>query len=264
MVAINLVRKSNEELRNLPQHLSSPTAIFTGATQGIGLATLRQLASNTVQPTCYIIGRSEAKTQEIIDELKGLNETKEGIDQILSLRYYSRLRFIQNLLFSPIQPLLSSSQNPRIISVLAAGMEAKIIEDDMDLKHNYGVMKCANHGTTMTSLAFEHLAKENPTPLLSFIAVPLSGCGERQLYHATSSRYPPKAPTQAQAGVPVSSDIAIADGSDGVKGSGCYLVGEASEIAPSGTGKVMRDYRERGLPEKVWKHAVEIIERVRG
>lgn len=73
MVAISLVRSSNESLRNLPPHLSSPTAVFTGATQGIGLATLRQLAIHTVTPTCYIVGRSEAKVQEIIDELKELN-----------------------------------------------------------------------------------------------------------------------------------------------------------------------------------------------
>lgn len=73
MVAINLVRSSNESLSDLPPHLSSPTAVFTGATQGIGLATLRQLALHTVTPTCYIVGRSEARAKEIIDDLKEVN-----------------------------------------------------------------------------------------------------------------------------------------------------------------------------------------------
>lgn len=73
MVAISAVRSSNESLRDLPSHLSSPTAVFTGATQGIGLATLRQLATYTVAPTCYIVGRSESKLQEIISELKEIN-----------------------------------------------------------------------------------------------------------------------------------------------------------------------------------------------
>ncbi len=73
MVALSTVRSSNESLRNLPPHLSSPTAVFTGATQGIGLETLRQLATYTVAPTCYIVGRSETRVQEIIDELKELN-----------------------------------------------------------------------------------------------------------------------------------------------------------------------------------------------
>lgn len=283
MVAISLVRSSNESLRNLPPHLSSPTAVFTGATQGIGLATLRQLAIHTVTPTCYIVGRSEAKVQEIIDELKELNargtyvfvkgevallesvdeccakikgmlgegkaldllymsqgfltlggrngecfcffawcrpllrqarvmrwltvgvETKEGIDTLLSLRYYSRLRFVYNLLVSaalipPIltpssspkplacgrysqvyacslhstridptltrqtssQPLLSLAPYPHVVSVLAGGKENTINEDDLDLKHNYGVLTSAHHGTTMSSLAFEHLARQNP------------------------------------------------------------------------------------------------------
>ena len=170
MVAISQVRSSNAQLRNLPPHLSSPTAVFAGATQGIGLATLRQLVIHTVAPTCYIIGRRETRVQDIIAELKELNEngryiclvaevslledvdrvcekiragieseaqgkgldmllmsqgyllgkrngmcfsrpkgwtrvtnykvaeTKEGIDTLLSLRYYSRLRFVHNLL----------------------------------------------------------------------------------------------------------------------------------------------------------------------
>ncbi|KAL8728116.1 MAG: hypothetical protein Q9181_005458, partial [Wetmoreana brouardii] len=208
MVAIKFIRQSNEQLRHLPSHLSSPTAVFTGATQGIGLSTLRQLALHAVQPTCYIVGRSEGKIQEIINELKGLNakgtyvfvkgevsllesvdeccekikgmigegrgldllymsqgflsfggrdETKEGLDTHLSLRYYSRLRFAHNLL-----PLLSRAPFPHVVSVLAAGQEGRIYEDDLSLKHNYGVLACANHGTTMTSLVFEFLAKENP------------------------------------------------------------------------------------------------------
>ncbi|KAL8752847.1 MAG: hypothetical protein Q9199_005452, partial [Rusavskia elegans] len=73
MVAINPVRSSNESLRDLPPHLSSSTAVFTGATQGIGLATLRQLALYTVTPTCYIVERSEARAKEIIDDLKEVN-----------------------------------------------------------------------------------------------------------------------------------------------------------------------------------------------
>ncbi|KAL8686246.1 MAG: hypothetical protein Q9218_007245, partial [Villophora microphyllina] len=209
MVAIDLVRESNEQLRDLPPHLSSPTAVFTGATQGIGLATLRQLAIHTVQPTCYIVGRSEPKIQDIIVELKGLNakgtyiaiqaevslleevdkacekiigmigegnkldilymsqgylpfggraETKEGLDTLLVLDYYGRLRFFQNL-----EPLLSQATTPRVVSVLAGGQEGKLYEDDLSLEQNFGFFSCLAHGTTMTSLVFETLAKEHPT-----------------------------------------------------------------------------------------------------
>ena len=64
--------------------------------------------------------------------------------------------------YMTLQPLLSVAPYPHIVSVLAGGQENKIYEDDLDLKHNYGPIVCAFQGTTMMSLAFEHLAKENP------------------------------------------------------------------------------------------------------
>ncbi|KAI4139761.1 MAG: hypothetical protein LQ341_004093 [Variospora aurantia] len=345
MVAISLVRSSNESLRNLPRHLSSPTAVFIGATQGIGLATLRQLAIHTVTPTCYIVGRSEARVQEIIGELKqlnargtyvfvkgevallesvdeccgnikgmlgegkgldllymsqgylsfgGRNETKEGIDTLMALRYYSRLRFVYNLL-----PILSLAPNPHVVSVMAGGKENTINEDDLDLKHNYGVLACAHHGTTMGSLAFEHLARQNPAvafvhiypgyvktnifqsgfswpvaslyryfiqPLIYFFEIPFADVGDRQLFHATSARYPPlSASSKPEAqGAPLPQAVPVAEGIDGKKGSGAYLATKDSDVAPSGTGELMTDYRQRGVPEKVWKHTVERFEKVRG
>ena len=60
------------------------------------------------------------------------------------------------------QPLLNQSPSPHVVSILAGGKEAAMYEDDLPLVHNYGIISCANHGTTMNSLAFEHLAKENP------------------------------------------------------------------------------------------------------
>ncbi len=56
----------------------------------------------------------------------------------------------------------------------------------------------------------------------------------------------------------------IAIGSDGNRGSGAYLATADSEDAPTGTGKLMRGYREEGVPEEVWRHTEEVFARVSG
>ncbi|KAL8735925.1 MAG: hypothetical protein Q9166_000487 [cf. Caloplaca sp. 2 TL-2023] len=303
MVAISLVRSSNESLRNLPPHLSSPTAVFTGATQGIGLAMLRQLAIHTATPTCYIVGRSEAKTQEINKELKDRN----GKGTYISVKGEVALLESVDECCQKIKDLTGEGKGIDMLfmsqgyltsegrSVLTGDQENKINKDDLDLKHNYGVLTSAYHGTTMTTLAFEHLAKENPKiafahvypgyvatdilqsgfswpvaaffkyilqTLISFLAIPLPDVGARQLFHATSARYPAKSPPTAEAGAKLrSSDLSV---SDGEPGSGFYIVDQASERAPSGTSKLMKGYWERGVPEKVWRHTVEMFGDVRG
>ena len=51
-------------------------------------------------------------------------ESSEGIDVGLALRYYSRLRFVHNLL-----PLLDASATPRVIAILAGGKERELMND---------------------------------------------------------------------------------------------------------------------------------------
>jgi NADP-dependent 3-hydroxy acid dehydrogenase YdfG len=70
MVNIKDVRSSNRSLQALPPGL---VVVFAGATSGIGLGTLRQLAKNANGPRAYIIGRSREKANRIIDKLKLFN-----------------------------------------------------------------------------------------------------------------------------------------------------------------------------------------------
>ncbi|EHK99988.1 hypothetical protein M7I_4071 [Glarea lozoyensis 74030] len=59
------------------------------------------------------------------------------------------------------------SSNPRVISILAGGQESPIDLTDLEMRKDFSMMKAAKNGTTQTTLAFEELAKQNPT--ISFI-----------------------------------------------------------------------------------------------
>src|SRR3979490_1133259 len=153
-------------------------------------------------------------------------ETSEGIDTLGSLYYYSRLRFTSNLL-----PLLSSSPNGRVISILAGGKERGLDINDLEVHNNYSIPNLYRTCATQTVLSFELLARKYPTvtfchvypgfvntgqidrfmlslkgkwrylgevarwtviPVVSyFAATTVEVAGERGLFMATSAKYPP-------------------------------------------------------------------------
>ena len=97
--------------------------------------------------------------------LKGREETSEGIDKKLATNYYSRMRFIQQLL-----PLLQAAnpQLSRVVSVLAPGSEsASFNTSDLGLRDKYSLSSAANHAGVMTDFCFEEFARRVPT--VSFI-----------------------------------------------------------------------------------------------
>jgi NAD(P)-dependent dehydrogenase (short-subunit alcohol dehydrogenase family) len=65
--------------------------------------------------------------------LDGRTETDEGIDGLMAVAYYSRWRIINNLI--PLLQIASEQdENARVVSVLAAGNEGKVDQDDFYLK----------------------------------------------------------------------------------------------------------------------------------
>lgn len=70
MVAISEVKSANASLDKSPQEL---TALFTGATNGIGLATLRAFAKHISSPRAIIIGRSQTKFANELENLHSIN-----------------------------------------------------------------------------------------------------------------------------------------------------------------------------------------------
>ena len=197
------------------------------------------------------------------------------------------MRFTQQLL-----PLLraASPQISRVVSVLGAGEESAALElNNLDLRTNFSLSKAAKHTITMTSFAFEEMAKEDPD--ISFIhsfpggvktgyfkeagfvisaafsllfmlgspwMVPIGESGERHLYAATSARYP------ARSGLPTAVSIGsecVMKGSAGEIGSGAYLIGSGNEFRAN--EKALSELRSKGAGPKILEHTLKTFKAVR-
>ena len=202
------------------------------------------------------------------------------------VHYYSRIRFIQQLL---PELLAASPDLSRVVSVLAPGDEGTLDYNDLGLRQNFSLSRAADHCISMTDLVLGLLAKQNPT--VSFVHrypglvdtgllrdqnafVRASGrllmkavspwmmgveeCGERTLYTATSERYPPK--NGASGGVSVGNEGVMEDGIGGT-GAGAYLSGSTEDYRAK--DKVLKKLREEGGEGKVWEHTIMEFDRPR-
>jgi hypothetical protein len=189
-------------------------------------------------------------------------------------------------------PLLNKSQAPRILSVLAGGKESQILTHDLGLERNYTIINVVNHTTTMQTLMFEHLAKTNPsvsfvhaypgwvrTEILNNLFTPEPGAwygllfallrwtaawgltllgisaaeaGERQAFHATSSRYPSRSTIETHPKQVGSAECSV-------PGNGVYRLSWKGEGVSD--DDVLGPYRGEGLPGKVWDHTLEVFDR---
>ncbi|KAL9048041.1 MAG: hypothetical protein Q9162_007877 [Coniocarpon cinnabarinum] len=150
------------------------------------------------------------------------SETSEGLTTTLSWHYYSRARFILNLL-----PLLRCSILPssHVVSVFGAGYEGTLFRDDLGLRdpQHYSLLNQRSHVCYLTTSFLEKLAHDNAgkvsavhvfpglvftdahekqehpfwfkavwrvsAPLTRLLAVEERECGERMLFLA-SERFP--------------------------------------------------------------------------
>ncbi|POS78249.1 hypothetical protein DHEL01_v203357 [Diaporthe helianthi] len=120
---------------------------------------------------CEVIRRNEARVDLLFlsagyAPFGPRRETSEGVELAQSLEYYSRVLCILQLL-----PLLEAAEAPRVVSVLAGGMEwARAVDlEDLDLKKpgNFSGVKAQIQYTAMKTMALERLAGENP--IVTFI-----------------------------------------------------------------------------------------------
>ncbi|KAK1534857.1 uncharacterized protein CCOS01_03609 [Colletotrichum costaricense] len=172
-------------LQHLAQHARSPHIYTVARPQTVAshetfLASLRAStnpdASYTLLPADHaLISDIDAAMETVLQRetkvdilflsagfiaFEGRQNTVEGLDPSMSTRYYARLRAVQKLL-----PLLHKAARPRVVSVLAAGLEGPMPdEEDLDLRKpgNWGYWPASVQATTMGTLALEVLARENP------------------------------------------------------------------------------------------------------
>jgi NAD(P)-dependent dehydrogenase (short-subunit alcohol dehydrogenase family) len=212
---------------------------------------------------------------------KGRDETAEGLDRKFSLHYYARMRFIQQL-----TPLLDAAPVvSRVVAVLdpQPGMRLGGLNySDLSLKQNYSLKNVMVHATAMLSLSIAHLAKQHPKTsyihaypsgvdtgvtrqifgrfnnifklVMStagrLLFVPQVESGERHLFAATAPIYAPSA----------EADTTTVVGSDGIKGSGSYLLNWNGEILTD--TKNAKKLRDEGGIDKVWEHTEEVMKSI--
>ncbi len=101
------------------------------------------------------------------------------------------------------------------------------------------------------------------------VTIPFDEAGERQLFVATSARFPPRAAAASEgggaaAGVPLAPGVGVARGTDGKPGSGVYSISVEGESARPKEEQLLADYRQNGTLQKVWEHTEGEFIRVTG
>jgi len=213
--------------------------------------------------------------------LKGWDENSSGLDRKSTLNYYSRMRFIHNLM-PLLRPTTSDSSSlSRVLSILGAGHEGYLNLDDIPLKKGFSTKKCADHTTMMNTLMVEQWAKREQRvgfahsspgvvntgigrelplwgriglkvliPLMSPWMTGLEETGERQLWIATNKTFTAKDEQGKREG-----ESKGAMGVDGEFGSGGYAVNWDGEIT---NNKLVEELRKQGVGSKIWEHTQDV------
>lgn len=97
--------------------------------------------------------------------------------------------------------------------------------------------------------------------ILTPFVVDTNESGERHLYAATSGAYPARE-EKSGGGIEASAAEEVKRGSNGVVGSGAYLLGWNGEVRAN--QKVLEALREKEAGKKIWEHTMETFRSVRG
>ncbi|KAK9320599.1 retinol dehydrogenase 14 [Lipomyces orientalis] len=221
-------------------------------------------------------------------------DTEEGLNYPVAVAYYARLRFIVNLL-----PLLRNATDlRRVVTVFAGTKEGTIHTNDFQGR-NGSMLFLRGHFSSMMTFALEAVAKNAPNvsfihvypgfvktnygndlkgPMFTvlravfdavflvigpLIATPVNETGERQLFFATSARFP-EGGESAAAGVPGPKGVTVARGTNGKSGSGVYSITNDGETAPHKVEQLLDKLRKDSTAHKVWSQVEEEFVRITG
>lgn len=202
----------------------------------------------------------------------------------MSLLYYSRMRFIQNL--TPL--LLASPGSAHVISIFAGSMEDSIPSKELPIgtppPGSYGITSVRRNTTFMKTFFFEELAAKHAgrisfvhiypglvdglgfysdtqplwfrvvwrilKPLLSWYMTSPEVCGQVMVYLSTK-RYPAKrAATQGDA---------VARSSQQEVGGGAYAVWQRGEESKTVS---WAKARREDTGKKIWEHTMDVFGRI--
>ena len=76
------------------------------------------------------------------------------------------------------------------------------------------------------------------------------------MYYLTSKRYPS---VHGRKDGARADGVEVRDGVSVAEGEGAYSVGATGEAKP---GAIVKEYREKGVSEKIWEHTAGIFEEV--
>ena len=208
-------------------------------------------------------------------------ETAEGLEIVQSLEYYSRILFVLHLL-----PLLARAEAPKVVSVLAGGLEwaSSVDLDDLDLKKpgNFGAMKARAQYPAMNTTTLEKLALDHPDvtfihswpgivntgnvrrgsdpnslmawfvwlvlePLIGLFAISDEISGQRHLFQSTSAAFGGRGVVwKGKPGV----------NSRGQRADGLFLVNYKCDCTPNAKAVPLLREKAQG---KVWKHTQDVL-----
>ncbi|CAD6574369.1 MAG: hypothetical protein ASARMPRED_006680 [Alectoria sarmentosa] len=199
--------------------------------------------------------------------LNGPQYTKEGLETCFTISYYSRMRLICNLL-----PLLRQSPRPRVLSVLNGGREKSMYDEDIGLEQHWATRAVIDHATTMTSLAFEHLAENDQritflhafpglvrTDIFARLTAPeSSGVAWRVVLASVRGLFAILMLIFGMSAA-VSGERQAFHLTGDIYSPGAWRIDSLSDqVYASG---VLEQYRERGWLEKVWEYNVRIFDK---